>query len=75
MSVLFFDVGATLANVTFEDDGSSSYRPRARLIEAVGSFAPVCNGITVPGAEPLVAVRRARPPPPGTASSASSGRT
>ncbi|MBT2406168.1 MULTISPECIES: M28 family metallopeptidase [unclassified Streptomyces] len=45
MSVLFFDIGATLADVSFEDDGSLSFRPRPRVFEALNAFASLRKGI------------------------------
>ncbi|MFD3758770.1 M28 family metallopeptidase [Streptomyces sp. NPDC058622] len=51
MSVLFFDIGATLADVTFEDNGSLNFRPRPRVIEVLDSFVSVRKGvISNPGA-------------------------
>lgn len=45
MSVLFFDIGATLADVSFEDDGSLIFRPRPRVFEVLDAFAAVPKGI------------------------------
>ncbi|MFE3610569.1 Zn-dependent exopeptidase M28, partial [Streptomyces goshikiensis] len=51
MSVLFFDIGATLADVTFEDDGSLTFRPRPRVVEVLTALAGVRKGvISNPGA-------------------------
>ncbi|MGW2988666.1 M20/M25/M40 family metallo-hydrolase [Streptomyces goshikiensis] len=51
MSVLFFDIGATLADVSFEDDGSLTFRPRPRVVEVLTALAGVRRGIiSNPGA-------------------------
>ncbi|MFD6186263.1 M20/M25/M40 family metallo-hydrolase [Streptomyces goshikiensis] len=51
MSVLFFDIGATLADVSFEDDGSLTFRPRPRVVEVLSALAGVRKGIiSNPGA-------------------------
>ncbi|MCX4539547.1 M20/M25/M40 family metallo-hydrolase [Streptomyces sp. NBC_01565] len=51
MSVLFFDIGATLADVTFEADGSLTFRPRPRVLDVLNALADVRKGIiSNPGA-------------------------
>ncbi|MBT2365825.1 M28 family peptidase [Streptomyces sp. ISL-10] len=45
MSVLFFDIGATLADVSVAADGSWTFHPRPRVGEVLDSFAQVRRGI------------------------------
>ncbi|MFF9213057.1 MULTISPECIES: M20/M25/M40 family metallo-hydrolase [unclassified Streptomyces] len=45
MAVLFFDIGATLADVSFEADGSLRFRPRPRVLDVLAHFADVRKGI------------------------------
>ncbi|UYQ66253.1 M28 family metallopeptidase [Streptomyces peucetius] len=45
MPVLFFDVGATLADVSVAADGSLTLQPRPRVVEVLDSFAQVRKGI------------------------------
>ncbi|WP_405977024.1 M28 family metallopeptidase [Streptomyces sp. NBC_00158] len=45
MSVLFFDIGATLADARLEPDGSLTLRPRPRVAEVLDGLAGVPKGI------------------------------
>ncbi|MFI2761713.1 M28 family metallopeptidase [Streptomyces echinatus] len=45
MAVLFFDIGATLADVSFEADGSLRFSPRPRVLDVLDHFADVRKGI------------------------------
>lgn len=45
MSVLFFDIGATLADARMEPDGSLTLRPRPRVVEVLDALAGVRKGI------------------------------
>ncbi|EFL19288.1 hypothetical protein [Streptomyces sp. C] len=45
MSVLFFDIGATLADARMEPDGSLTLRPRPRVVAVLDALAAVRKGI------------------------------
>lgn len=45
MSVLFFDIGATLADARVEPDGSLMLRPRPRVVAVLDAFREVRKGI------------------------------
>lgn len=45
MSVLFFDIGATLADARVEPDGSLTLRPRPRVTEVLDAFRDTPKGI------------------------------
>lgn len=45
MSVLFFDIGATLADARLEPDGSLTLRPRPRVVAVLDAFRDVRRGI------------------------------
>ncbi|RST01827.1 Zn-dependent exopeptidase M28 [Streptomyces sp. WAC07149] len=45
MSVLFFDIGATLADARMEPDGSLTLRPRPRVAAVLDALAAVRRGI------------------------------
>lgn len=45
MSVLFFDIGATLADARVEPDGSLTLRPRPRVVAVLDAFRDVRKGI------------------------------
>ncbi|MEV0376003.1 Zn-dependent exopeptidase M28, partial [Streptomyces sp. NPDC050636] len=60
MPVLFFDIGATLADVHFGSDGSLNFRPLPRVIPVLDAFAGVRKGIiSNPGAGEGAAERAA----------------
>ncbi|MFF5158381.1 M20/M25/M40 family metallo-hydrolase [Streptomyces sp. NPDC000348] len=60
MSVLFFDIGATLADARVEPDGSLTLRPRPRVVTVLDAFRDMRKGIiSNPGPDDGAAERAA----------------
>ncbi|MEU1511595.1 HAD family hydrolase [Streptomyces sp. NPDC005811] len=59
MPVLFFDIGATLADAAVGADGSLTLRPRPRVLAVLDAFAEVRKGIVSNPGQGEAAVARA----------------